>query len=158
MNYNIFLKTPTYQVVYSWWLWIWGLFFYFNIIPYSPLPSLILALMFTSYTQIVLFNSTILMKFVIIFIEFLIVFLIFTKKKIVNKKDIIANLILFAIYNIYLFILKKTNIYEVYFKHLKKKITTKQENYLSKLFLYNRYYFLFIGLFLIFQLIRHKLP
>ena len=104
--------------IYCFWVWIFSLLFYFNIINYSTLFSLILGFIFTFYHNIFYYKSSDLQGriFIIIF-EFVILFLVYKKSK---KLDILYNLFLFLVYNIFLKLNNK-NITNLYFNELNDK-------------------------------------
>ena len=102
------------------------------------------------------------MKIGIIFIEIGILLLVISKRHIILKKDIFVNIIIFMIYNLYLYLFKNTNMYEIYFKHLKKKINTnkintKKKKYFTNLLSFNKNYILIITMVLFYKLFHHKL-
>lgn len=151
MNYKLFLKTPSYLIIYCWWLWLWALLFYLNFITISPLPSLFIAFLFTLVFQFGLLYSAanFFFKLFIIFLEFSVLNIIYIKKKIINKKDILANAMLFIFYNIYLYIVFGINMYHLYFNHIKRKINSKQNHYFKSLLKLNKTYFIIIFIILL---------
>jgi len=152
MNYKTFLKTPSYLIIYCWWLWLWALLFYLNFITISPLPSLFIAFLFSFiFIQLDFLYSTanFFFKLFIIFFEFFILNIIYFKKKIINKKDVMINAFVFAFYNIYLYFVFGINMYHLYFKHLKRKINKKQNHYFKSLLKINQTYFFIIFIILL---------
>ena len=97
--------------IYCYWLWIISILFYFNIIPYSPLISLIISFSITFiYNLFFTTNVPLNRRIFIIILEFFFVYIVFSKTK---KLDIIPNIVLFYIYNLYLFINNK-NVINIY--------------------------------------------
>lgn len=116
--------------IYCYWLWIFTLFFLFNLTPYSPLLGLIMALIFTTLNNIFIVKSKISFKFFIIFFELLLVLLVLNKN---TKLNIKFNIFLFLVYYLILTINNKT-FYQIYFVDLPKHINPQMEasDYINK--------------------------
>ena len=123
MSYINFLKEyfdPKKGInVFSYWLWILSLLFFFHIIPYSLLYPLIIgflgSLIYQPFIKKPLFDKifTIGVEFIFLSLNFYYHFYIY-KKKIFEIKDIIFSIFIFIIYNIYL-LFRKTNFFVFYF-------------------------------------------
>ena len=104
-------------LIYCVWLWLVSLFYIADIYPFSPLLGLILGLIFTTINN--LFNPNYKnmsksRKYGVIIWEFFVLVAVLIKSK---KLDIVHNLILFAIYQVYLFY-NDTSFIDVYFNKL----------------------------------------
>ena len=151
MNENKLKNTPTYYYVFCWWVWLWAFLFYVDIVPYSPLPLLIMSFIFTVFHNI--YNifisfSNIIFKIFIVFWELLILLVIYNKKNTFTLLDVLFGIFIFIIYNLYLIIYLDTNFYYLYFVYLKKKI--EKRGHLDKFFYSNKNFFILlfsIGLF-----------
>jgi len=105
-------------LIYCVWLWIVSIWFLLDIYPYSPLLGLILGLSFTIINNVFNpqnknLNNT--RKYGIIFWELFVLLVVLRKSR---KLDVVHNLVLFAIYLVYLFI-NNTSFRDVYFNKLR---------------------------------------
>ena len=115
--------------VYCIWIWIWTFLYVNDYTKITPLISSFIAFIFTAITLPFVKNFTIMLISFLVLIEFFVFYsnyrkFIKTNKKITIKKfHLIHNLIVFLIYNIYLFINNKT-FFDVYTtKKTKEKLT-----------------------------------
>lgn len=104
-------------LIYCVWLWIISIWFLLDIYPFSPLLGLILGLGFTVINNLYNpankdFNKT--RKYGIIIWELFVLLVILRKSR---KLDVVHNLVLFAIYLVYLFV-NNTSFRDVYFNKL----------------------------------------
>lgn len=104
------------KYIYCYWLWIVSFLFYFDIIKYSPLLSLILGFTYTLFSNLFYYKLHYSKKIFIILLEFTILYIIYNKSK---KIDFLFNIILFGVY--YLFIrLNNYTFKKIYFVELNK--------------------------------------
>lgn len=128
MNYNTYKHLPT-LIIFSNWLWIWAILFFLKITTLSPLPSLIIAVLFV-------FNAVFILnrfknekfKWIVSITESVFLFLVIYTRFSISKRDIIANIGLFIIYNIFLLAMG-TNIYEIYFIFMPRSAKENSSNY-----------------------------
>ena len=104
-------------LIYCVWLWIISIWFLLDIYPFSPLLGLILGLCFTVINNLYNpankdFNKS--RKYGIIVWELLVLLIVLRKSR---KLDVVHNLVLFAIYLVYLFF-NNTSFRDVYFNKL----------------------------------------
>jgi hypothetical protein len=112
--------------IFSYWIFVWFLLFYFKLTSYNPFIILLIAYIFTLFELIYLFyykiNRYNLIKFFIInvIIKFIPILLIFKYPIEIRKKDLLFGLYLFLIYlfvmsflnkNPYIFYKKMLNTY-----------------------------------------------
>ena len=125
--------------IYCYWTWLFTLLFFLKLTPYSPLFSLIVAFIFTSYNNIINVNSHISLRAFIILWELLLIILVLLKTKIL---DIKFNIMLFLMYYLIL-LLNNYNFYKIYFIELPKYYNpeTTALNFISKRINYISNYF-----------------
>lgn len=108
------------KFIYCWWLALWTLLYYTDIIPISPLFSWIFAATFTTIATVFLNKSggiSIMIKFFFVVAELSILYLVYSKNPKMTQKDIIWNILGFIIYLVFLSY-NKLDFYTVYFKML----------------------------------------
>ena len=108
------------KFIYCWWLALWGLLYYVDIITISPLFSWIIAATFTTIVIIFLNKSkrfSITLKIILVAVECLILYLVYTKKSHITQKDLMWNIVGFIIYFLFLHH-NNLDFYKVYFKML----------------------------------------
>jgi len=104
-----------FDYIFSYWIFVWYILYYFNFIPYSPKLALILALIENIGLLIgMLYYSSLNMIFLFCFINFFIKIIpLWTlRKEKIYKKDIYPLITIFIIYNIWL-IINNTNLYKI---------------------------------------------
>jgi len=110
--------------IYCLWVWILTILYYLDIVKFSLLYSSVVAFIFT-LLSIFLRLDNILDYLIVVTFELFIVLLnvkkhfFIDKKNVISYNDIILNIILFLIYNLFLMILG-SNFYDYYFVVLKK--------------------------------------
>lgn len=116
--YNYFnFKNNYYK--YCLWVWILSLLFLLNISPYSLLYSTLISFILAVPFQLFIQKASIYKKLFTIFLEGLFLLLNYYKHFYVNKykffdeKQILFNIYLLFVYNIFL-LLNKTNMYKLY--------------------------------------------
>ena len=129
--------------IFSNWLFIWFLLYYFNIIKYNPLFILIIAYIITAFEIIYLYyyKTSIknLFKFFIIniLLKIIPIILIYIKNGNLKiyMKDIYASIIILLLYFLYLFIFN-ISFLAIYHRLLNSYInnTEKDKNIVSKLY------------------------
>jgi len=144
MDIQIYKKNSSY-LVYSSWLWVWSVLFLLDFISFSPLISVFIAFITTIFsTSIFKLTKNSQFNHVANIFHFLFFIIIYLKKKIISKIDIIMNFVIFIAYNIFLLLLG-TNINEIYLKFMIKHITTfKKRNYFDFFFKNHKYFTLFV--------------
>lgn len=111
--------------IYCLWIIIFTILYYLDIVKYSLLYSSVVAFIFSLFYNALFLKRKLGDYLSIITVELLIVLVnvkkhfFIDKKKLISYKDIIFNIILFLIYNLFLLIMR-TNVYEYYFVILKK--------------------------------------
>jgi hypothetical protein len=135
--------------IFSYWIFVWFILFYFNITKYNPLFILIIGYLFTFLEFVYLISNKINLyngfKFFIInvIIKFVpIIIIINMKKTIIKFVDIIISFYLFLIYIIVMLIFHK-NPYE-YYKNMINTYLKDDNNYKSSFnklydYLYNSF-------------------
>lgn len=114
-----------YIYIYCLWIFIFTILYYLDIVKYSLLYSSVVAFIFSLFHNALFLKRTLYNYLLIMTVELLIVLVnvkkhfFIDKKKLISYKDIIFNIILFLIYNLFLLIIG-TNFYEYYFKILKR--------------------------------------
>ena len=109
--------------IFCLWVWIFTILYYLDIVKFSLLYSSLIGFIFTLLTIYGLPN--ILDYLLVLTLELFILLLnvkkhfIIDKKNLISYNDIILNIILFLIYNLFLMILG-SNFYDYYFVVLKK--------------------------------------
>ena len=126
-NKNKFKNRIKFIYIYCYWLWLWALLYYNDFISISPLLSLIPAVIFTTYITFcskIHKDTTIFLKILIVTIEITVLNKIFNKSQIITNYDIIANILLFLVYSIYI---KSNNLtfYKIYFQIIPKSSKNK---------------------------------
>lgn len=111
------------RYIYCVWLWIVSFLYLFNLIPYSPLLSLIIAVSFTLFLNIFILKGKRVSKRIgIVIFEFVVLILVAYKSL---QLDILFNILLFLTYNLYL-LLNDLNFYKVYFVLMPKDKKNKE--------------------------------
>jgi len=111
------------RYIYCVWLWIVSLLYLLNLIPYSPLLSLIIALFFTLILNIfILKGKRVSKRLGIVIFEFIVLILVAYKSL---QIDILFNILLFLTYNLYL-LLNDLTFYKVYFVLMPKDKKNKE--------------------------------
>ena len=107
--------------VFCFWIWIVSILYFFNLIPFSLFYLSFISLFLTIPYQFFISKQNIYRKIIVIFIESNILLMnyykhfYYDKKKLLEFNDILFNIILFIIYNVFLLINKKT-IIDLYLK------------------------------------------
>ncbi len=107
--------------VFCFWIWIASILYFFNLIPFSLFYLSFISLFLTIPYQFFISKQNIYRKIIVIFIESNILLMnyykhfYYDKKKLLEFNDILFNIILFIIYNVFLLINKKT-IIDLYLK------------------------------------------
>ena len=111
------------RYIYCVWLWIVSFLYLLNLIPYSPLLSLIIAVSFTLFLNIFILKGKRVSKRIgIVIFEFVVLILVAYKSL---QLDILFNILLFLTYNLYL-LLNDLNFYKVYFVLMPKDKKNKE--------------------------------
>lgn len=113
--------------IYCYWLWLWTILYYLNIVTISPLISLILALVLTTYNLGINSknkNINIWVRIIIILMELGILYLVMTKSTKITNYDILINILLFSIYLCYITI-HKLDIWTIYLTKIPHKLENK---------------------------------
>ena len=119
------LKNSNY-LIYCIWIFIFTILYYLDIVKYSLLYSSVVAFIFSLFFNSFLIKRPLGNYLLITTVELLIVLVnvkkhfFIDKKKLISFKDIIFNVILFLLYNLFLLVLG-TNFFEYYFVNLKNK-------------------------------------
>ena len=115
--------------IYCVWIWIWSFLYINNYTEINPLISSLIAFIFTAITLSFVRNFTIMLIFFLVSFEFLVFYFNYkkfikeNKRFTIKKLYLIHNLIIFLIYNIYLYLNNKT-FFDVYTtKTAKEKVT-----------------------------------
>ena len=131
MDYNTYKKMPPIMIIFSHWLWIWGIMFFLKFTNLSPLPSLIIAIFLVIIFAFVLnIFKTVKFKLFVSTAEIFILLLVIYTRHSINIHDIIANIALFVIYNIFL-LMMGTNIYEIYFIFMPRNAKENVKDYFN---------------------------
>jgi len=118
--------------IFSYWIFIWFILYYFNIVKYNPLFILIIAYFITLLELIYLFNNNInkynFIKFFIInvIIKFIPIILIFKYPIIINNEDLLCGFYILCLYIFVMSYLNK-NPYIYYKKMLNTYINDNNE-------------------------------
>jgi len=113
------------NLIFCFWIFIFTILYYLDIVKYSLLYSSVVAFIFSLFYNSLFLKRNLGDYLLIITVELLIVLVnvkkhfFIDKKKLISYKDIIFNVILFLLYNLFLLILG-TNIFTYYFVDLKK--------------------------------------
>lgn len=113
--------------IYCHWLWLWTILYYLNIIDISPLISLILAFLVTTYNLVINTknkNINIWIKIIIILMEFVVLYMVISKSTKNTKYDIMFNIGLLIIYLYYISIYK-LDIWTIYLVKIPDKLENK---------------------------------
>ncbi len=118
--------------IYCVWIWIWSFLYINNYTEINPLISSLIAFIFTAITLSFVRNFTIMLIFFLVSFEFLVFYFNYkkfikeNKRFTIKKLYLIHNLIIFLIYNIYLYLNNKT-FFDVYTtKTAKERVTLKK--------------------------------
>ena len=123
------LKNTSY-LIFCFWVFIFTILYYLDIVKYSLLYSSVVAFIFSLFFNIYLIRRNLGSYLSILTVELLVVLVnvkkhfFIDKKKVISYEDIIFNVILFLLYNLFLLVLG-TNFFEYYFVNLKKN---KEQN------------------------------
>tara|TARA_A100001015_G_scaffold165495_1_gene183954 strand:- start:177 stop:599 length:423 start_codon:yes stop_codon:yes gene_type:complete len=118
--------------IYCVWIWIWSFLYINDYTEINPLISSLIAFIFTAITLSFVRNFTIMLICFLVLVEFFVFY--FNYKKFIKKNKrftikklyLIHNLIIFLIYNIYLYLNNKT-FFDVYTtKTAKEKVTLQK--------------------------------
>ena len=118
--------------IYCVWIWIWSFLYINDYTEINPLISSLIAFIFTAITLSFVRNFTIMLICFLVLVEFFVFY--FNYKKFIKKNkrftikklNLIHNLIIFLIYNIYLYLNNKT-FFDVYTtKTAKEKVTMQK--------------------------------
>lgn len=123
--FMVFKYKRIYIYIYCLWIWIATFLYYFDYISFSPLYLSFGAIIFTLYLQLIHHRKrrTIIFKFSIIIFELFICLVNFYKHFYISKNplfslpDIIISIILFAIYQVFLY-MNNLSFYDYYFNKL----------------------------------------
>ena len=120
--------------VYCFWIWVWSFLYVNDFTQINPLISSLIAFIFTAITLSFVRNFTIILIVFLVLVEFFVFYFnykkfIKTNKRFTIKKlYLVHNLVIFLVYNIYLYFNNKT-FFDVYTTK-----TAKEEVTLSKWF------------------------
>jgi len=123
--------------IFSYWIFIWFLLYYFRLINYNPFFAIIIGLIFNTlqllgYLYYKNYKKSILFIIGNFFLKIIPFYLI--KNKTIKQKDILFTIFLFVIFLIYSHYNDK-NQFTFFFKNLKtKNINDQLSYYLNKLF------------------------
>ena len=118
--------------IYCVWIWIWSFLYINDYTEINPLISSLIAFIFTAITLSFVRNFTIMLICFLVLVEFFVFY--FNYKKFIKKNKrftikklyLIHNLIIFLIYNIYLYLNNKT-FFDVYaIKSAKERLTLQK--------------------------------
>ena len=118
------MKFISFDLIFSYWIFIWFLFYYFKIIKYNPYLLLILALLSNIYSFVMLiyyknYYKAILFLIVNLLIKVLPIYLLKDTK--IRKKDIYFSIIYILAYIFYVY-LRGYKLNQIYYKEgLKSK-------------------------------------
>jgi len=123
--------------IYCVWIWIWSFLYINDYIDVNPLISSFIAFIFTAITLSLVRNFTIMLICFLVLIEFFVFY--FNYKKFIKKNKrftikklyLIHNLIIFFIYNIYLYLNNKT-FFDVYTTKTSKETVTLEKWFKSR--------------------------
>jgi hypothetical protein len=118
--------------IYCVWIWIWSFLYINDYIHVNPMISSFIAFIFTAITLSLVRNFTIMLICFLVLIEFFVFY--FNYKKFIKKNKrftikklyLIHNLIIFFIYNIYLYLNNKT-FFDVYTTKTSKETVTLEK-------------------------------
>ena len=115
--------------VYCFWIWVWSFLYVNDFTQINPLISSLIAFIFTAITLSFVRNFTIILIVFLVLVEFFVFYFnykkfIKTNKRFTIKKlYLVHNLVIFLVYNIYLYFNNKT-FFDVYTtKTAKEKVT-----------------------------------
>ena len=100
--------------VFCFWIWIASILYFLNLLPFSLFYLSFISVFITIPYQFFISKQNIYRKIIVIFIEFSILLMnyykhfYYDKKKLIQFNDILFNIILFIIYNVFLLINNKT--------------------------------------------------
>lgn len=120
-NLNNFFNLNKDIYVFCLWIWILSILYFFNLFPFSLFYLSFISLCITIPYQLFISKQNVYRKIIVIFIETTIMSMnyykhfYYDKKKLIQSKDILFNIILFIIYNIFLLI-NRTTIVNLYLK------------------------------------------
>jgi len=120
--------------VYCFWIWVWSFLYVNDFTQINPLISSLIAFIFTAITLSFVRNFTIILIVFLVLVEFFVFYFnykkfIKTNKRFTIKKlYLVHNVVIFLVYNIYLYFNNKT-FFDVYTTK-----TAKEEVTLSKWF------------------------
>ena len=118
--------------VYCVWIWIWSLLYINDYTKVNPLISSFIAFIFTAITLSFIRNFTIMLICFLVLLEFFVFYFNYkkfikeNKRFTIKKLYLIHNLIIFLIYNIYLYLNNKT-FFDVYTTKTAKERLTLQK-------------------------------
>ena len=121
LNLNNFFNLNKDIYVFCFWIWIASILYFFNVLQFSLIYVSFISLCITIPYQFFISKQNIYRKIIVIFIETTIISMnyykhfYYDKKKLLEFNDILFNIILFIIYNVFLLINKKT-IIDLYLK------------------------------------------
>ena len=121
LNLNNFFNLNKDIYVFCFWIWILSILYFFNLFPFSLFYLSFISLILTIIYQLFISKQNVYRKIIVIFIETTIMLMnyykhfYYDKKNLFEYKDILFNIILFIIYNLFLLI-NRTNIVNLYLK------------------------------------------
>jgi hypothetical protein len=121
--------------IFSYWIFVWFILYYLNLVKYNPLIVLIIAYVITLFELIYLWQNNInkynLIKFFIInvIIKFIPILLIFKYPLIIHQDDLLCGVFIFCIYIFTMSFLNK-NPY-IYYKKLLNTYIKDDDEYKS---------------------------
>ncbi len=118
--------------VYCFWIWVWSFLYVNDFTEISPLISSFIAFIFTAISLTIIRNFTIMLIVFLVLLEFSVFYFnykkfIKTNKRFTIKKlYLVHNVVIFLVYNIYLYFNNKT-FFDVYTtKTAKEKVTLRK--------------------------------
>ena len=121
LNLNNFFNLNKDIYVFCFWIWILSILYFFNLFPFSLFYLTFISLILTIPYQLFISQQNVYRKVIVIYIETSVLLInyykhfYYNKKKLFELNDILFNIFLFIIYNIFLVINKKS-IIDLYLK------------------------------------------
>ena len=118
--------------VYCFWIWVWSFLYVNDFTEISPLISSFIAFIFTAISLTIIRNFTTMLIVFLVLLEFSVFYFNYRKFMKTNKRFtikklyLVHNLVIFLVYNIYLYFNNKT-FFDVYTtKTAKEEVTLKK--------------------------------
>lgn len=108
------------------WIFIWCILYFLHFFTFNPSFLLIIVNIFHIYSIIYLYHYVNIFIFIeMVFISSIFILFHFIIKLKVSIKDIIFSIVLFVLYNIYLYVFLKSNILKIYSQYYENRKNNK---------------------------------